>query len=69
MCVCEMVDLPGCSVAITSMCTTKLEHFVEYRTCGRRNFDNKFLEMVFQLLQEIIIYKRNWSIKFLEKLW
>ena len=56
MCVCEMADLPGCSVAITSICTTKLERFDEIRTRDECNLENKFLEMVFQLLEDIVIY-------------
>ena len=35
---------------------TKLEHFDEIKTHIKSNFENKFLEMVFQLLEEIIIY-------------
>ena len=52
-----MADLhvPGCLVAITSMCMTKLEHFDEIRTRGKRTFENEFLNMVFRLLEEIII--------------
>ena len=34
----------------------KLERFDEIRACDKRNFENKFLEKVFQLLEEIIIY-------------
>ena len=56
MCICKMADLPGYLVATISMYTTKLEHFDEIRTHGKHNFKNKFLEMVFQLLEEIIIY-------------
>ena len=37
-----MADLPGYLVAITSMCTTKLERFDEIRTWGKRNFENEF---------------------------
>ena len=44
MCVCEMANLLGCSVAITTMCTTKLERFDEIRTHGKRNFENEFLD-------------------------
>ena len=51
-----MVDLPGCSVAITSTCMIKLEGFDEIRTCGKRNFEKEFLEMVFQILEEVMIY-------------
>ena len=54
--VCEMTDLPGHSVAITSTCTTKLERFDEIRTHGKYNFKNELLEMIYQLSGEIIIY-------------
>ena len=54
--VCEMSDLPGRSVAITSTCTTKLECFDEIRTRGKCNFENEYLEMVSQLLKGIVIY-------------
>ena len=54
--VCEMTDLLGRSVAITSMCTTKLECFDESRTWGNDNFENEFLEIVTQLLGGVIIY-------------
>ena len=33
----------------------KPERFDEIRTRGKHNFKNKFLEMVFMLLEEIII--------------
>ena len=56
MCVFVLAELPGHSVATTSTCTTKLERFDEIRTRGKSHFENKFLEMVFQLLEEIIIY-------------
>ena len=46
----------GHSIATISTRTTKLERFDEIRTHGKDNFENKFLEMVFQLLEEIIIY-------------
>ena len=52
--VCEMADITGRSVATTSTYTTKLEHFDEIRTRGKCNFENEFLEMVFQLLEKII---------------
>ena len=64
-----MTDLLGRSVAIISMHTTKLESFGEIRKRGKRNLENKFLEMVFQILQEIITYKLNWSVEFLDKLY
>ena len=56
--VCVLADLPGRLVATisTCTCTTKLDRFDEIRTCVESNFRNKFLEMVFQLLEEIIIY-------------
>ena len=54
--VCEMADLPDRSVAITSTCTMKLEHFDEIRTRGKCNFESELLEMVSQLLEETIIY-------------
>ena len=54
--VCVLADLPGSSVATTSTCTTKLERFDEIRTSGKSDFENKFLEIVFQLLEEIIVY-------------
>ena len=68
MCACETADLPGHSVPITSTCTTKLERLDEIRTCGKSNLENKFLDTVSQLLEELIIFSRNWSIEFLEKL-
>ena len=49
-----MADLPGHLVAITSTCTMKLERFDEIGIRDKRNLQNKFLEMVFQLLEEII---------------
>ena len=55
MCVCILADLLGCLVATTSTCTTKLDHFDKIRTHSKRNFENEFLEMFFQLLEEIII--------------
>ena len=66
--VCVLADLQCSSVATTSTCTTKLERFDKIRTRGISNFKNKFLEMAFQLLGEIIIYLRNWSVELLEKL-
>ena len=66
--VCVLADLPGRSVATTSTCTTKLQSFDEIRTHSKSNFENEVLEMLFYLLQEIIIYEQNWIIKFLEKL-
>ena len=48
--------LPGPSVAITSMHMTKLERFDEIGKRGKRNFENEFLEMFCQILQEIIIF-------------
>ena len=54
--VCVLADLPGRLVATTSTCTTKLQRFDEIRTRGNRNWENEFLEMVFQLLEEIVIF-------------
>ena len=34
----------------------KLECFDGIRTRGKSNYENEFLEMVFQLLEEMIIY-------------
>ena len=51
-----MGDLPGHLVAITSTCAKKLEHFDEIGTLGKRKFESIFLEIVFQLLEEIIVY-------------
>ena len=48
-----MDDLPGCFVAMTRTCITKLEDFEEIRLCGKRNFKEEFLHMAFQLLEEI----------------
>ena len=53
---CILADLPGRSVNTTSTCTTKLERFDEIRTRSKSFFKNEFLEMVFQLLEKIIIY-------------
>ena len=39
---CGNADLPGRSVAIASMRTTKLERFDEIRKCGKCNFENEF---------------------------
>ena len=52
--VCVMAGLPGRSVATTSTCTTKWEHFDEIRTHGKRKFQKRILEMV-KLFKEIII--------------
>ena len=51
-----MAGLPGHSVAITSTCRTKLERFDKLGKQGKCNFENKFLDMGFQFLEEIIIY-------------
>ena len=51
-----LADLPGRSKATTSMYTTKLERFDKIRTHSKSNFENKLLEIVFKLLEEIIIY-------------
>ena len=50
LCVREMVDLSGHSVAITSRCTMKLERYSEIRTHGIQ-FRKQILEMVFQFLK------------------
>ena len=52
----DLAELTGHSVAITSTCTMKLERFDEIGTRGNRNFENEFLEIVFQFLEGIIIY-------------
>ena len=52
---CLLANLPGRSVATTSMSTMKLEHFDEIRNHGKSNFEKEVLEMVFWLLQELII--------------
>ena len=52
----DLGDLPGHPVAITSTRKAKLERFDETGTGGNRNFENEFLEMVFQFLEVIIIY-------------
>ena len=44
--VCVLANLPGRSVATTSMGRMKLERFDKIRTRGKRNFENEFLEMV-----------------------
>ena len=51
-------DLPDHSVAISSMCTTKLERFDKIGKHGKHTvyFENEFVEMVSQFLQEIIIF-------------
>ena len=46
-----MDDLPCHLVAITSTCTMKLERFDEIGTQGKRKFEDKHLEMVFQFLE------------------
>ena len=56
MCVSELADLPGHSIATTSTYTTKSERFDEIRTHSKSSFENEFLEIVFQHLEEIIIY-------------
>ena len=56
MLVSVMADLEGSSVLTTSTYTMKLERFAEIRTHGQSNFENEFLEILFQLLEEIIIY-------------
>ena len=54
-----MDDLPGHLVAITSTCTMKLERFDEIGIRDKRSFENEFLEMTFQLLEEIINYSNE----------
>ena len=56
MLVSVLADLPGRSIATTSTYTTKLDCCDEIRTSGKSNLENEFLEMIFQLLQQIIIY-------------
>ena len=51
-----MADFPGHSVAIASMCTKKFECFDNIPTRGKYKFENNFLENLFQVLGEIIIY-------------
>ena len=53
---CGNADLPGRLVAVTSMRTAKLECFDEIGKRGKRNFENKFLVMFCQILQERIFY-------------
>ena len=53
-----LANLPGHSIATTNTYMMKLEHFdeIKCRTRARSNFENEYLEMVSQLLEEIIIY-------------
>ena len=51
-----MADLPGHLVAITSMYTRKLGCFNKIELHDKCKFENEFLEMVFQFLEEVIIY-------------
>ena len=53
MLVCEMVDLPGHSVAITSTC---MERGDKIGTHGKHNFKGEFLDKACQFLEEAIIY-------------
>ena len=53
-CVCGNADLPGRLVAINSMHVMKLERFGKIGECSKRNFENEFLVMFCQILQEII---------------
>ena len=53
---CILADLPGRSVATASTCMMKFKRFDEIKTRSKSNFKNEFLEMVFQLLEETIIY-------------
>ena len=59
MCDSVLAGLPDRSIAPTSTCTSKLERFEEIRTRGKNNLENKLLEMVSHLLEEIIIHQRN----------
>ena len=54
--ICILAELPGHSIATISTSMMKLEHFDGIRTHGQSNFENEFLEMAFQLLEETIIY-------------
>ena len=56
MCACVLADLPGRLITTISMYTMKLERFDKIRTHGKSDFENEFLEMVFQLLEKVIIY-------------
>ena len=40
------------TIAITSKCKTKLDRFDEIGTRGNHNFENKFLDMVFEFFAE-----------------
>ena len=51
-----LADLAGSSIPTTSTYAMKLERFSEIRTHDQSKLENKFLEIVFQLLEEIIIY-------------
>ena len=51
-----LADLPGRSIATPSTCKLKLECFDEIRFLGKSNIQNEFLEVLFQLLEEIIIF-------------
>ena len=53
--VCVLTNLTARSVGTTRKCGMKLERFNEIRTSGKCNFENEFLEMVFQLLEKITI--------------
>ena len=56
MCVNILADLPDRSIATISTYTTKLDRFDKIRTHGKSTctFENEFLGMVFQLLEEIL---------------
>ena len=49
-----LADLPGRSIATTGTFTMKLEHFDEIKTCGKSNFKNEFLEMLFLPLKKLL---------------
>ena len=51
-----MADFLGHSGANISTWMKKLERFDEIGIRGKHNFENEFLEKVYQLLEEIIIY-------------
>ena len=58
MCVCEMDDLPGHSVAFTSTCTTELDCFGKIRTRGKVHvsFKTNVYKWCLQLPQEMSVF-------------
>ena len=44
------------SVAISSICTIKLECFDKIRTCGNCDFKNEFFKEAFQFLKKELFY-------------